>query len=308
MTIGGAGLSGGGNYAKNITDNGTLTYSSSASQTLSGTLSGAGALTVNGTGTLALNSANPAFTGSTTVSAGTLQINNSSALQNNVLTLSGGSVTVGNNVTLVNLGGLSGTSSSANFALVDAGNPVTLSVVNGSAHTFAGVISDGGLGGSLSVGGAGQTLTGTNTYTGATSINSGTLTVGGAGKLGGGNYTGNISDQTGSTFIWASSVPQTLGGQGFEGGGSVQVTGTGVLTTVSTNALNGGGTFTIATNATFAIAGGGQMLGAGYAGAYSEAETLNGTLNFAARTTPPCPGRSPVPTANSTSTACSPAP
>jgi len=285
LTVGGSGQLGAGAYAQNITDNGTLTYNSTAPQTLSGNLSGAGALTDTGTGTLTLSAANPAFSGTTTVGAGaTLQLNNSSALQNSVLNYSAGTLAFGNGVTLVTLGGLSGTSSSANLALVDSGNPVTLSIVNAVSHTYAGVLSDGGLGGGLLTGGANQTLTGTNTFTGTTTVLSGSLTVGGAGKLGGGNYPGILSPQTGSTFIWASSAPQILSGP-LEGGGSVTLTGTGTLTTVTSNSLSGGGSFSIGTNCTFAIAGGGQMQGSGFGGAYSEGITLNGTLNYSSSNT-----------------------
>ncbi len=288
LTIGGGGQLGSGNYLQNIADNGTFTYSSTAAQTLSGTISGNGSLIDSGTGTLILNNANPAFTGATTVSASgaTLQINNSSALKASVLNLNAGKVTFGNGVTLFNLAGLSG---STNLALVDAGNPVILSISSGSAQTFNGTLTDGGVGSSLSIGGAGQILNGTNTFTGNIGIAAGTLTIGGAGQLGGGNYPGYISPQVGATFTWASSAKQTLSGApgtaGFEGAGSVKITGTGPLTLATSSALTGAGSITIASNSTFNVVGAAQLLSANYAGAYPQAMSISGTFNYSSSNT-----------------------
>ena len=64
-----------GSYAGAITDNGAFIYNSSAAQTLSGTISGAGTLTQEGSGTLALTHANTGFTGGATINSGsTLQL------------------------------------------------------------------------------------------------------------------------------------------------------------------------------------------------------------------------------------------
>ena len=71
LAIGGSGQLGSGSYGGNITLNGTLSYGSSASQTLSGTISGAGALVQNGPGRLTLTMAN-SYSGTTTISGGKL--------------------------------------------------------------------------------------------------------------------------------------------------------------------------------------------------------------------------------------------
>ena len=63
-----------GNYAGAISNAGIFKYNSTADQTLSGVISGTGALTQSGAGTLELNAANT-YTGVTTVSAGTLALN-----------------------------------------------------------------------------------------------------------------------------------------------------------------------------------------------------------------------------------------
>ncbi len=73
LTIGGAGELGGGNYSANIPNNTVLNYNSSATQTLSGIISGAGSVTENGSGMLTLSGANT-YTGGTTISNGTLQL------------------------------------------------------------------------------------------------------------------------------------------------------------------------------------------------------------------------------------------
>ena len=67
--IGSAGLLGSGFYAANITNNGTLLYSSSSTQVVSGAISGGGGLVQSGTGLLILTGANT-FTGNVTVNGG----------------------------------------------------------------------------------------------------------------------------------------------------------------------------------------------------------------------------------------------
>ncbi|MGD1087080.1 MAG: autotransporter-associated beta strand repeat-containing protein, partial [Verrucomicrobiota bacterium] len=73
LVIGGAGQLGGGAYAGNITNNGVLSYSSSAAQTNLGVISGTGALNQNGSGALTLSASNT-YSGGTTVNAGTLAL------------------------------------------------------------------------------------------------------------------------------------------------------------------------------------------------------------------------------------------
>jgi autotransporter-associated beta strand protein len=100
LALGGAGQLGGGAYATPITNNGTLNYSSSAAQTLSGVISGTGNLIVNGPGTLTLTAVNT-YTGGTTVNAGTLQLNkpngDTSAVGPGVLTINAGATVVSAN-------------------------------------------------------------------------------------------------------------------------------------------------------------------------------------------------------------------
>ena len=77
LAIGGAGQLNGGNYGYNIINNAALVYGSSATQTLSGNISGTGTLTQNA-GTLTLSGTN-SYGGATTVNGGTLVIGNAAA-------------------------------------------------------------------------------------------------------------------------------------------------------------------------------------------------------------------------------------
>ena len=89
LTISGSGSLGSGNYAAAIADNGVFNYHSSASQVLSGNITGSGSLTVNAPGTLTLSGAN-SYTGSTTISGGTLALSGSGSLSSPSITVAGG--------------------------------------------------------------------------------------------------------------------------------------------------------------------------------------------------------------------------
>ena len=164
-----------GSYAANISiDTGaTLQYSSSTAQTLSGNISGAGALTKDtNSSTLTLSGTNT-YTGTTTISVGTLALSNGAALADtNAVNLSTLNATLLLNASET-IGSLTGAASSS----VSLGGN-TLTVGDASSTTYAGVIS--GSGGSLTKVGSGTlTLSGTNTYTGTTTISAGTLLLGG---------------------------------------------------------------------------------------------------------------------------------
>ena len=78
-------------------------------------------------------------------------------------------------------------------------------------------------------------LSGANTYTGNTTINSGTLEA--IGSLGSGSYNGAITNN--GTLRFSSSTPQTLTGN-ISGSGSIVVNGTGLLTLSGNNVFSGG--------------------------------------------------------------------
>ena len=159
LKIGGSGYLGGGSYAGAITNNGTFQYSSSANQTLSGAISGTGALIKDtGTGTLTLSNTG-SYSGTTTVSAGKLSVNGS-------LSSSTSAVTVNTGASLGGTGSILRPVTIASGATLAPGNSAgTLSVTGATTvnGTFA-VEVDGATADKLSVTGnltigAGTTLT-----------------------------------------------------------------------------------------------------------------------------------------------------
>jgi autotransporter-associated beta strand protein len=203
LAIGGSGqLGAGASYPGAVVDNGTLNYGSAIAQTLSGTISGTGALNQTGSGQLTLSATNT-FTGPMTVSSGTLSVANTLALQNSTLNFDGGAVAF-NGITAGALGGLSGTQ---NLSLLNqSAAAVALTVGSDNATTtYSGILS--GAGSSLTKAGTGTlTLGGANSYSGTTTVNGGTLELpaGGiiaGGALGGGGFLvdGGALTSTGTT-------------------------------------------------------------------------------------------------------------
>lgn len=164
--------------------------------TLSGVISGGGALGKNGAGTLTLSGAN-SYNGDTSINAGTVKLVNASGIPGGT---GNGNVNLSTN-TLLDLNGLSpvlnglNASATAAGATVDSlsGGAVTLTLgEGGSFATFYGNIKN--TSGSLALvkdGTGNQTLAGTNTYTGGTTINAGLL------RIGNGNTNGSAGLGTG---------------------------------------------------------------------------------------------------------------
>jgi autotransporter-associated beta strand protein len=101
--------------------------------------------------------------------------------------------------------------------------------------TFAGPISDTGAFQQL---GSGETLlTGTNTYTGGTTIDTGTLQISNGGRTG--SITGNVIDK--GTLAFDRSDAYTFAGQ-ISGNGAVVQSGAGALTLSGANTYYGGTT------------------------------------------------------------------
>ena len=129
-----------------------------------------------------------------TINAGTLLLANAGALNasgTNTVAFGSGSIGTlslnGNNATISNLI----TSATPGSPVVQnaSATAATLTIVNPSNNTFAGVLQDGPGGGALSIikDGAGTlTLSGNNTFSGGMYIKSGTLTLGGNNTLTGG--------------------------------------------------------------------------------------------------------------------------
>ncbi len=221
--------------------------------TFTGGIVGTGDVTVTGTGRVVFASAANTFTGNLTVSANSiLQLSAGSATATSfipdaaVVTLGAGSFLKlakgSNNETI---GGLVGSGRvRAHEGVTNAAAVLTIN--NTTDHTFAGVLENGGASNStlsLTKSGEGtQVLTGTNTFSGVTTISSGILQIGDggtSGSLGSGTVTNNATlTFNRSDDILVSNV----------------ISGTGVLT------KNGDGTLTLSGENTFS---GGLVLNTG---------------------------------------------
>jgi len=229
--------SSGGTLAFNRTD----TYGGYFTNTIGGGIN----LTQSGSGTLWLTGVNT-FTGTTRATAGTLEVANALALQNSLLDMAAadaGTVSFNQNSTV---GGLTG---SRNLDL----RGFTLSIGNNAvSSTYSGGLSNGSL---VKVGTGTFTLTGTNTYTGATQIDAGTLRIGNAGTTGSLAAGTAITGSSGATLLFSRTdgyggpFTNTIGG-----GLNVSVTGTGMLVLAGVNTYTGtttlsAGTLSISTDA-----------------------------------------------------------
>ncbi|WP_210419058.1 autotransporter-associated beta strand repeat-containing protein [Bradyrhizobium sp. NAS80.1] len=160
-----------GSIDGNVVNDGVFTINRSDAVTLPGDISGSGAVQQIGSGTTILTGHN-SYTGGTTIAAGTLQIGN------------GGTT-----------GSIAGTVVNDGVLAFNRGNAVTLAVnISGS--------------GSVQQIGSGTTiLTGTNTYSGDTTVSSGRLQFGDGSASGSNNLGGNLN-VTGGTL--AIQAPATL--------------------------------------------------------------------------------------------------
>jgi autotransporter-associated beta strand protein len=172
--------------AGGVTDNSLLVYNLNGSQTASYAITGNtnGAVTKTGPGTLTLANGGNTYAGGTNVLQGLLVVAPSSgALPYGPLNVSGGSLDVeGNTAVIANL---SGNGTIGNGA-VGVSNSASLLVIPDGVHpsntTYSGTIRDGGFGGNAPIAlqelGGSLTLSGTNTYSGGTTVtNGGTLIV-----------------------------------------------------------------------------------------------------------------------------------
>ena len=128
LVVSGAGRLNNGTHTMPITDNAVFAYNSSASQTLSGAISGTGTLSLGGSGTLTLGGANT-YSGSTTVTSGTLVLNSPS---------SASPVTVSGTGTLAGNGTVGGSVSIQSGGTLSPGNGIGTLTVGGNVSLAAG--------------------------------------------------------------------------------------------------------------------------------------------------------------------------
>jgi autotransporter-associated beta strand protein len=235
----------------------------SGTLTVSGVISGGYALTKNGPGTLTLTNSNT-YSGGTTLSDGTLNINNTNALGavTGVFTMNGGTIdnTSGAALTTVNypqawnadltFTGTNDLDLGSGPAVMNASRQVTTTTA-GRTLAVGGTIS--GTTFSLTKAGLGTlTLSGTNTFTGGTTLNAGKLNINSTQALGtaAGVFiiNGGTIDNASGGPITTVNYPQTWNADiTFTGTQSLNM-GTGAVTmsqnrqvTTSANALTIGG-------------------------------------------------------------------
>lgn len=219
------GLPNGGVFANSIIDNGTVSCVNTGAnvQTLSGTISGNGALRQIGTGTTLLTAPNT-YTDATTISTGTLQIGNGAAIGASIANSVSTTVNAGATLAIYLGNGETFPNSVSNNGSVNGVN------MGANVQTLQGHIAGTGV---LNQNGTGTTiLTGSNIYAGATTINAGTLQIGNGGTTGSPG-SGNVVDNAVIAFKRNNmmTVPNLISGSG-----SLWQIGTG--TTILTNAAN----------------------------------------------------------------------
>ena len=227
-------LSGGGATGGNVVITGgqTLTVNQTGAGTFAGVLSGTtSGFAKQGTAALTLTGANT-YTGATTINGGTLQLGDGS---------------VGNTGTL---------SASTAISLGDAVNGTgTLAINHAGAFTLANTIT--GAGNLIQLGTGTTTLTGTDGYTGTTTVSAGTLLV-------------NGSISASATTVQTGG---TLGGSGSTG--AVTVSSGGFLSPGTTLGLLNTGSLAFANGATYVEQIGGTTVGTQY-----DQTNVTGTVNL----------------------------
>ncbi len=200
-----AGLSGGGNLVLANTAGAAVALSvgaNNSSTTYSGVLSdnaAGGSLIKLGTGRLTLTGSST-YAGPTTITAGTLQI--------------------GNGTTTGSIASSSGISDNATLAYNFTGSQTCANIISGSGALYK-------------TGGGTLTLTGNNTYSGATTVNGGCL-VGNTASLPGAITVANKANVTFNQAV-SGTFSNTI-----SGAGSLTVEGPGALTLAASNSYSGG--------------------------------------------------------------------
>jgi autotransporter-associated beta strand protein len=242
------------------------------STNFSGNLSGLGGLIKNGTGVLTLIGNNNQA-GSTTVNGGTLRAGSTTGFTpTNTYSLAA-NTTLDLNNNNVSIDAL--TSSASTSAITLGSGTLSLTGASGSFLTFAGAIS--GTGG-LNVGGIGKfTLSGTNSYSGATLVNTTGASTGFAANAANALSAASAHTVNGSATLFLNSFNNAVGS--LAGNGTVTL-GSGTLTaggdnssTTFSGAIGGTGGVTKVGTGTFVLSG---------TNGYSGATTINGgTLSIA---------------------------
>jgi fibronectin-binding autotransporter adhesin len=278
---------------------GSVTVASAGASAVAGVISGTGDLATTGAGILTLSSAN-SYVGGTAISTGTLRL----GVSNAVPTASSVSLTAGGTLDLNNFNQSSATLTAATGTTVALGSG-TLTVSGSAASVVAATIS--GSGGVVKSGAGTLTLSGPNTYSGTTTVSTGTLRAEHATALG--TVAAGTTVAVGATLTLANNV--TISGE------SVALNGTLAFDSSTGSTLTGVVTLTIGGTPVIAALQGANTIGtevqvnanvsvfvaSGASLSISDTAVLGtglisglggGTLSFADNTAPAMPTVSPT--------------
>jgi autotransporter-associated beta strand protein len=263
-----------------------LTVDGSGSTVVSGVIGeGSGGVAKSGGGTLTLSGAN-SYSGGTTLSAGTLLVGDDSALGTGALSLNDGATLAAMSSatrTLANNGvaggdftlgqATGGTGQLVLAGTLDLGGARRQITVNNEKDTISGVIS--GAGGITKAGAGALALAGANSYSGGTTLATGTLNLNHAQALGTGTFTitgGTIGNTSGAPVSNANHNAQNWNGDfAFDGPNNVNL-GAGAVTL--------GGNRTVSINRTYNTLTVGGVIDDGV-NSYSLTKTGSGELTLA---------------------------
>ncbi|NPU13893.1 autotransporter domain-containing protein [Bradyrhizobium sp. 83002] len=272
--------------------------SNNSSTSVSGIISGAGSLAKTGTGTLTLSGANT-YAGGTTFTGGTISVASDANLGGapGGLTFNGGTLQV------------TGTSFTSTTRTINWGAGGGGFDIADPANTFTVSQALGGGGGLTKLGGGTLTLSGLNSYTGATAVNAGRLAVDGSiaassgltiangAMVGGTGQLPGVTVNAGGTLAPGNSIGTLtiIGNLQFDAGSTYQVevspstadrtnvTGTATLTGATVNAVALPGSFQRKTytiiNATGGL-GGTEFAGFNVTGSFSPARNPHLTYDL----------------------------
>jgi len=270
------GLAGG-----NVTFRTSGTNAAAQNISLSGGLSGTGGLNVSGAGTLTLSGSNT-YTGMTAVNSGVLSISSTAALPGwataaRYSVAAGAGLAVGNGVTDDNVTTLLAT---GNFA-AGASVGFDTSAANRSYSSNLGDLGANALG-LVKTGTNTLVFSGSNSYSGGTTIMNGTLQVGSANALGA--STGNLAINGGTLDLNGNNL--TVGMLSGASGGTITTSTAGSVTLTVNSALSGTFAGAIQQSGSGALAfvkqGGGTLALTGNSSNFTGSTTVSsGTLSLA---------------------------